>query len=107
MATWCVLRIHGLLLRCARCYGDFVLLESVIGNGDNPLAAFALDFEIGFAKFGQELAAFTSYFGRHEFFTQRQGVALKIHLLKRERYGSLANFLQTGINKYDFRCWLH
>ena len=67
------------MLRYARCYGDFVFLESVVGNGDNPLAAFALDFEMGSAKFGYELAAFTSCFGRHEFFAQRQGVALKIH----------------------------
>ena len=93
MATWCVSWIHRLLLRYARCYGDFGFLEFVEGNGDNPLTAFALDFEIGFAKFGQELATSTSCFGSHEFFAQPPGVALKIHLLKWERYGRLANFL--------------
>ena len=69
-----------------------MIFESVVGNGDNPLAAFALDFEGSSAKFGHELAAFTSCFGRYEFFAQPPGVALHIHVLKRARQGSSANF---------------
>ena len=67
------------MLLSAWCQDDCTLLESVIGNGDNPLAAFALEFEIVPTNFCDELAAFTSGFGRLELFAQPPGVSIKIH----------------------------
>ena len=67
------------LLLSAWCQDDFALLESVIGNRDNPLAALALEFKIVSANFCDELAAFTSRFGRLELFSQPLGVSIEIH----------------------------
>ena len=58
---------------------DFLFLQTFIGNGDNPFAAFALDFEHIPAKFCDELAAFASCFGRLELLSQPPGVSVKIH----------------------------
>ena len=68
---------HSLL--SARCEDDLALLETAISNGDNPLAAFAFHFEVISAKFCDELAAFTSGFGRLQGFAQPPGVFVKIH----------------------------
>ena len=61
------------LLRAWR-QNDFAFLQTVVGNGDNPFAAFALDFEHIPAKFCDELAAFASSFGRLELLPQPPGV---------------------------------
>ena len=71
-----------LLLLCAWCQDDFALLQSVVRNGDDPFAAFALDFEIIPTKFCDKLAAFTSGFGRLELLPQPPGVSVKIHRVK-------------------------
>ena len=71
--------ILTLRLLCAWCQDDFTVLQTVVGNGDNPFAAFALDFESIPAKFCDELTAFTSGFGMLERFAQPLGVSVKIH----------------------------
>ena len=58
---------------------DFLFLQTVVGNGNNPFTAFALDFEHIPAKFCDKLAAFASGFGRLEFLSQPPGVSIKIH----------------------------
>lgn len=67
------------LLLCAWCQNDFALLESVIGNGDDPFAAFAFDFKIVPAQFCDELTAFASCFDRLKLSSQPLGVSIKIH----------------------------
>ena len=51
------LLINVLTLRLLRAWrqNDFAFLQTVVGNGDNPFAAFALDFEHIPAKFRDEL----------------------------------------------------
>lgn len=71
------------LLRAWR-QSDFALLETVIGNGHDPFAAFALDFEVVSPQFCDELTAFTSGFGRLELFAQPPGVSVKIHRKKKD-----------------------
>ena len=68
---------HGLL--CAWRQGDFAFLQTVVRNGDNPFAAFALDFQNIATKFCDELTTLTSRFGRLELFAQPPGVSVKIH----------------------------
>ena len=68
-----------LRLLCAWRQNDFAFLQTVVGNGHDPFAAFALDFEHIPAKFRDELAAFASGFGRLELLSQPPGVFIKIH----------------------------
>ena len=82
---------HGLGLLCAWRQDDVALLESVIGNGHNPFAAFALDFEHIATKFCDELTTFASCFGRLELFAQPPGVSVKIHCVKKKSCANVAS----------------
>ena len=73
------------LLLCAWRQCDLTLFEFVIGNGDNPFAAFALDFETISTKFGDKLTAFASGFDRILLSSGPLSVSIKIHLIKKQR----------------------
>ena len=79
------MRVWLHLLLCAWRQCDLTLFEFVIGNGDNPFTAFALDFENSPPQFCDELAAFTSDFCRFDLFPKPLGVSIKIHLIKKQR----------------------
>ena len=74
--------IISLILLCAWRQDDFASLETVIGNGDNPFAAFALDFETVATQFCDQLAAFTSGFGRLGLLPEPPGASVKFHWIE-------------------------
>ena len=76
------------LLLSAWCQDDLTLLQTVIGNGDNPFTPFALDFENVLTQFCDELAAFTSGFGRLGLFPHPPGVSVKIHCIETTLVGT-------------------
>lgn len=89
------------LLRAWR-QNDFAFLQAVVGNGDNPFAALALDFEHIPAKFCDKLTAFASCFGRLELLSQPPGVFIKIHCVEKNISGNVTNSSQVHKNKNDF-----
>ena len=54
----------SLLLMCARRDREFSVLDTGIGNRDNPFTAFAFQLKTGLSHLGNEMPAFTSGFSR-------------------------------------------